>query len=64
MLQYDSQRRLSIDELSKHPFLIKEVQDFHPIDLKKVSKNVDESGLKINTKNNKSIWEIFNADEE
>ena len=64
MLQYDSQKRLSSDELIKHPFLTKEVKDFHPIDLKKVSKKVGEEGLEINTKKNKSIWAIFNATDE
>ena len=64
MLQYDSQKRLSCDELIKHPFLTKEVKDFHPIDLKKVSKKVGEEGLEINTKKNKSIWAIFNANDE
>ena len=64
MLQYDSQKRLSSDELIKHPFLTKEVKDFHPIDLKKVSKKVGDEGLEINTKKNKSIWAIFNATDE
>ena len=64
MLQYDSQKRLSSDELIKHPFLTKEVKDFHPIDLNRVSKKVSEEGLEINTRNNKSIWAIFNANDE
>ena len=64
MLQYDSQKRLSSDELSRHPFLTTEVKDFHPIDLQKVSKKIDNSGLKINTILNKSIWAIFNAEDE
>ena len=64
MLQYDSQKRLSCEELSKHPFLTKEVEDFKPINLQKASKKVNESGLHINTKENKSIWGIFNAADE
>ena len=64
MLQYDSQKRLSSDELIKHPFLTKEVKDFHPIDLNRVSKKVNEEGLEISTKKNKSIWAIFNANDE
>jgi serine/threonine-protein kinase ULK/ATG1 len=64
MLQYESSQRLTSEELSKHPFLTKDVKDFHPIDMKKVSKKVDKSGLKINSKMNKSIWAIFNADDE
>ena len=64
MLQYDSHTRLTCEELSKHPFLTKEVKDFHPIDMQKVSKKVDDKKLKINIKQNKSIWAIFNADDE
>ena len=64
MLQYESSHRLTSEELSKHPFLTKDVKDFQPIDLQKVSKKVDKTGLKINSKMNKSIWAIFNADDE
>ena len=64
MLQYESTKRLSCEELSRHPFLTKEVKDFHPIDIQKVSKKVEHKKLKINVKQNKSIWAIFNADDE
>ena len=64
MLQYNSTTRLTCEELSKHPFLTLNVKDFHPIDMQKVSKKVDDKKLKINVKQNKSIWAIFNADDE
>ena len=64
MLQYDSSMRLSTDELANHSFLVKNVKDFQSIDMKKVSKNVEKSTLKINIKKNKSIWAIFNKDDE
>ena len=64
MLQYDSHARLNSLELSRHVFLTKDVKDFHPIDMQKVSKKVDKKGLNINVKRNKSIWAIFNADDE
>ena len=64
MLQYESSARLTCEELSKHPFLTKDVKDFQPIDMKKVSEKVDNKGLKINSKMNKSIWAIFNAEVE
>ena len=64
MLQYDSKLRLSANELAKHHFLTKRVSDFSPIDLGKVSKNVGGGGLKINTKRNKSIWAVFNEENE
>ena len=65
MLQYDSANRLNADQLSRHAFLTKDVKDFKPIDLKKVSKKVSDENLKINVKKNASIWSIFNnVDEE
>ena len=64
MLQYDSSARLSAEQLSRHAFLTKNVKDFKPIDLQKVSKKLDNKGLKINVKKNTSIWSIFNADDE
>jgi serine/threonine protein kinase len=64
MLQYEAQRRLTADQLSRHEFLTKNVKDFKPIDLKKVSKKLDEKGLNINSKVNASIWSIFNTDSE
>ena len=64
MLQYDSHQRLNSLELSRHVFLNKNVKDFTSIDMQKVSKKVDKKGLNINVKKNKSIWAIFNADDE
>ena len=64
MLQYESSKRLTSEELSKHPFLTLDVKDFHSIDMKKVEKKLDKSKIKINSKMNKSIWAIFNADDE
>ena len=64
MLQYDSHSRLSSEELYRHVFLTREVKDFHPIDMKKVSKKVDNKGLNINVKKNKTIWAIFNDEDE
>ena len=64
MLQYDPKNRLSCKQLAKHPFLTKNVKDFQPIDLQKVSGDVDKKGLKINVKENKSIWSIFNPEDE
>ena len=64
MLQYEAKRRLNASQLSRHDFLTKDVKDFHPIDLQKVSKRVDDKGLNLNAKLNGSIWSIFNADSE
>ena len=64
MLQYNSLDRLDSLELSKHPFLTKDIKEFHPIPLKKVVKKVDKNGLNINVKKNTSIWAIFNNQDE
>ena len=65
MLQYDANQRLNINQLAKHSFLTKKVKDFESLDMKKVSKkNMDKSRLKINVKKNKSIWAIFNEEDE
>ena len=65
MLQYDPKWRLSAEELSRHIFLKKNVKDFTHIDLSKLQKNLnDDKELKINVKNNQSIWAIFNADDQ
>ena len=64
MLQYDPQKRLSASELIKHAFLIKNVNDFTRIDINQVSKKVYGGELKINIKENNTIWSIFNEDDE
>ena len=65
MLQYDANQRLNINQLAKHSFLTKKVKDVESLDMKKVSKkNMDKSKLKINVKKNKSIWAIFNEEDE
>ena len=57
MLQYDSEKRLSIDQLSKHKFLTKNVNEFTKINLDEL-KDI-RVGLLINTKNNGPIQEYF-----
>ena len=64
MLQYDSSKRLSCEQLAKHDFLTKDVKDFHKIDVKKVSGKIKGEGLNMNVKANKTIWSIFNSEDE
>ena len=64
MLQYDGNYRLSSEELSRHPFLTKRINEFTRIDINKVSKKIDNKGLNINVKQNKTIWAIFNEEDE
>ena len=64
MLQYESNKRLTCEELSNHPFLINKVEDFHPFDKLKCADKCDHSQLKLINKINKSIWSIFNSEDE
>jgi len=66
MLQYDSTKRLTIEQLSVHPFLTKKVKDFQKIDLRQISKKIDRNTkeLVIDVKKNRSIWAIFNKEDE
>jgi len=65
MLQYDAKIRLSSEELSRHCFLTKNVKDFTRIDMHKVKNNLDGNNkMKINVKDNQSIWAIFNNEED
>ena len=65
MLQYDSKTRLNAEELSRHHFLTKNVNEFTKIDLEKVQNNLNGNDtIKINVKKNQSIWAIFNNDQD
>ena len=64
MLQFNSKKRLTCDELSRHAFLTKNVSDFEPIDLGKVSDKINKNNLNINIKRNSTIWSIFNEEDE
>ena len=64
MLQYDSKKRLSANQLYNHKFLKKPYSELTKINLKEASKNIIDSQLKINSKNNQSIWVIFETNEE
>ena len=64
MLQYDAKIRLNSEELSRHHFLTKNVNEFTKIDLEKVQNNLNgDDTFKINVKKNQSIWAIFNNPE-
>ena len=64
MLQYDSKKRLNIEELSRHVFLTKKPSDFNTIDFVLVCNKLGKSGININTKNNSTMWNIFNEETE
>ena len=62
MLQYDPKKRLTIEQLSHHRFLTKNIKDFKQLHLSLVESKVDNGQLKINIIKNDSIWGIFNED--
>ena len=64
MLQYEPKARLTAEQLYNHQFLKENVKNFHRIDLNQVSKRVKQNQIEIDTKKNKSIWAIFNSDDE
>ena len=64
MLQYNPAKRKSASELIKHAFLIKNVNDFTPVNINQVANKVSNGELKINIKDNNTICSFFNDDEE
>ena len=64
MLQYDSKKRLSAEQLFNHNFLKKPYSELTKINVKEASSKIIGSQIKINSKQNQSIWVIFETDEE
>ena len=66
MLQYNPNIRLDINQLANHQFIKNNLKEFHSIDLKQVSNKLDKNKreIVIDVKKNRSIWAIFNADDE
>ena len=61
MMQYDSNIRLSADELSKHPFLNKNIRHFIRINLNDIKKYIKDNQLELNIKEDKYLWNLFNS---
>ena len=61
MLQYNSEKRLSAEQLANHNFLKKKVSEFKKIDINELKnvKIIYQPTILINTKDNESIWENF-----
>ena len=64
MLQYDSQKRLTCEELSRHHFLTRNIKEFSPIDFELVKNKLETDGINFNIKNNTTLWKIFNEETE
>ena len=52
MLRYNSKSRLSAEELSRHPFITKNINEFSKLDLSKFGNNIDEKGVIIDIRKN------------
>ena len=52
MLRYNSKSRLSAEELSRHPFITKNINEFSKIDLSKYADRIDEKGIIIDIRKN------------
>ena len=64
MLQYDSKKRLNIEELSRHQFLTRNPKDFNSIDFALVCNKLGDKGINFNIKQNETLWQIFNEETE
>ena len=60
MLKYDPNKRLSADNLYRHPFLIKSPNNFEHINISQMSNKVYGGELKMNIKDNNSILSNLN----
>ena len=52
MLRYNSKSRLSAEELSRHPFITKNIIEFSQIDLSKFADRIDEKGIIFDIRKN------------
>ena len=64
MLQYDTSKRLNIEQLSNHDFLKKDIKQFSKLNLDLFGSKVGEKGIKINIKKNQTVWDILNDEEK
>ena len=59
MLQYDFKKRFTAEQLYRHKFLNKNFKDLQRINLKEIKNHIAGSKIRINTKLNQSIWNVF-----
>ena len=58
MLQYDSNKRLTIEKLCEHKFLKKNVKEFSKIDINEIKDLLKGTYIEINTKSNDLISKL------
>ena len=64
MLRYDPAKIKTAEELSKHPFIVKNITEFHRMNLKKTTKQIVNIGMKFNIKKSNNIWSIFSEEDK
>ena len=64
MLQYNGEKRLSAEELSKHDFLVKNISEFTTANLYPILDKIDGNNLVINSKKNSTISQMFGGKKE
>ena len=60
MLQYYAKDRLTAEQLSRHDFLNKHINQFKKIDLKNIEINLYSKNIGLNS----NIWSIYNPDNQ
>ena len=61
MLQYNSDIRLSAEELSRHPFLMKNIRHFERINIREMKNYIKNDKLEIGIYDDKNLWNMFNS---
>ena len=61
MLQYNSDIRLSAEELSRHPFLNKNIRYFERINIKEMKQYIKNDQLELGIYEDKYLWNLFNV---
>ena len=71
MLQYEGNKRLKAEQLSRHAFLTKDVKQFKKINLNEIANKIEDNKIQVNTKESNTfikrkntIWSIYKGNQE